>query len=546
MKNRRAILFFLAWSLVFALALVMLSLGRHPVAEVSRTTLSSFNADKISHLEIIRALPDGGKSERILLSRTDGRWRLESPLAAEADEATVKRIVDAVTFAEPIDELSASDMASLGRTSRDFGLSVPRFSVILSDGRRRESYDFGRLTPSGEEIYVRQDGKGSLLTVSSRVAQELGRPLNALRRRRLFTFDRTDVVALGLKNAGEPFSKLVKAEGGWRLTEPMEAPADRMVVEELVDALCSARVIDYAAPGAGVTPGLGDSEGYALSIRNSFGAVEKLVLGVPDGTNAVWALTPEGAVVKVEAALLNFCRKRQKLLEDTRVFPVEMKAVLSFSVTEGFPAYMLSRPSATAPWRLVSPVDAPADGEAAERLLTRILSLRGVDLPPENGRGQVAFSVGTAETNFPSRSVSSGFLPDGLRLADLRDKLILRYSRAEVKRIRVDTAAGVGWDATRSEPLLGVLEKGIEAESVETVAFQAGDFERCGFDRPSYTLTFELDDKTSALRKLLLGAAASGGGRFAMLGGADAAFVLSPATVSALTKPVEETLEKKK
>ena len=85
MKNRRAILFFLAWSLVFALALVMLSLGRHPVAEVSRTTLSSFNADKISHLEIIRALPDGGKSERILLSRTDGRWRLESPLAAEAE-----------------------------------------------------------------------------------------------------------------------------------------------------------------------------------------------------------------------------------------------------------------------------------------------------------------------------------------------------------------------------------------------------------------------------------------------------------------------------
>ena len=546
MKNRRAILFFLAWSLAFALALAALSFGRHPVAEVPRATLSDFNADKISHLEIDRTVPDGGKPERILLSCVDGRWRIEAPLAAEADEAAVKRIVDAVTFAEPIDELSVSDMASLGRTLRDFGLASPRFTVVLSDGGRRESYDFGRLTPSGGEIYVRQEGKGGVFTVTARVAQELGRPLNALRRRRLLTFDRTDVVALGLKNAGEPFSKLVKAEGIWRLTEPMEAPADRRVVEELVDALCSARVIDYAAPGAGEALGLGDSEGYALSVRDSFGTVEKIVLGVPDGTNAVWAMTPEGAIVKVEAALLGFCRKRQKLLEDTRVFPVEMKSVLSFSVTEVFPAYMLSRPSATEPWRLASPVDAPADGMVVENLLTRILSLRSVDLSTEKTKGQISISVGTAETNFPSRSVSNGFLPDGMRLADLRDKLLLRCARADVKRIRVDTATGVGWDATRSEALLGGLEKGIVAESVETVVFRAGDFERCGFNRPSYTLTFELDDRTSALRKLLLGAAAPGGGRFAMLGGSDAAFILSAATVSMLTKPMEETLEEKK
>ena len=546
MKNRRAILFFLVWSLVFALAIMALSFGRHPVAEVPRATLSDFNADKVNHLEINRIMPDDGKPERILLSCVDGRWRIDAPIAAEADEATIKRIIDSVIFAEPIDELSVSDMASLGRTLRDFGLATPRFTVILSDGGRRESYDFGRLTPSGEEIYARQEGKDGVFTVTARVAHELGRTPNALRRRRLLSFDRTEVVALGLKNAGEPLSKLVKAEGGWRLTEPMEAPADKKVVEELVDALCSAHVIDYAASGAGEELGLGDSEGYALSVRDSFGTVEKIVLGAPDGTNAVWAMTPEGATVKVDAALLGFCRKRQKLLEDTRVFPVEMKSVLSFSVSEGFPAYMLSRPSAAEPWRLASPVDAPADGAVAEGLLARILSLRGVDLSPERSKGLISFTVGTGETNFPSRSVSSSFLPDGMRLADLRDKLLIRCARANVKRIRVDTATGVGWDATRSEALLGGLEKGIVAESVETVVFRVGDFERCGFSRPSYTLTFELNDKTSALRKLLLGTAAPGGGRFAMLGGSDAAFILSAATVSMLTKPVEETLEKKK
>ena len=546
MRNRRAILFFLAWSAAFALALAALSIGRHPAAEVVRSTLSALDANRVSHLEISRAAPAGGESGRIVLSRSDGKWRIEAPISAEADEASVKRTVDAVMLAEPVDELSAADMATLGRSLRDFGLASPRFTVMLSDGRRRESYSFGRMTPSGEEVYALQDGKGGVVTVSARVARELARPLGELRRRRLFTFDRTDVTALGLKNAGEPFTKLVREGGGWRLSEPMEAPADRMVVEEIVDALCAARVIDYAAAGAGDTAGLGDNEGYVISLRDSFGTAEKLVLGAHDGTNAVWALTPEGAVVHVDAALQELCRKRQKILEDTRVFPVEMPSVLTFSVTEGFPAYMLSRASASAPWRLASPVDAPADAAVVEGLLVRVLALRGVDLAVEGVENPLTFSIGTSATNFPARSVTASFLPDGFRLADLRDKLILRHARTEVKRIRVDTAAGAGWDATRSDAMLECVEKGIVAEGVETVVFRAGDFERCGFSHPSYTIAFELDDKASALRKLLLGASAPGGGRFAMVGGSDAAFILSAATVSALTKPVEDTMEKSK
>lgn len=84
------------------------------------------------------------------------------------------------------------------------------------------------------------------------------------------------------------------------------------------------------------------------------------------------------------------------------------------------------------------------------------------------------------------------------------------------------------------------------AEGVETVMLRKEDFSRCGFDRPSYTIAFELDDAESALRTLLLGDAAPGGGRFATIGGSDAAFILSAATVSTLTRPDEETLKEKK
>ena len=100
-------------------------------------------------------------------------------------------------------------------------------------------------------------------------------------------------------------------------------------------------------------------------------------------------------------------------------------------------------------------------------------------------------------------------------------------------------------DAPHSD-LLALLSKGIVAEGVETVMLRKDDFERYGFGRPSYSLAFELGDSESALRTLLLGSAAPGGGRFATIGGSDAVFILSAATVSALTKPDMETLKEKK
>ena len=165
MKNRRAILFFLAWSIAFALALALLSFGRHPAEDSHRPYLSALDVGKVAKLELDRARP-GGAVERIRLSRTGGRWRIEAPISAEADDATVKRMVNAVAFAEPVDALSQSDMASLGRSLRDFGLSSPKITVMLASEEGQETIEVGRVTHFGDEVYVRRDGEDGVFTVS--------------------------------------------------------------------------------------------------------------------------------------------------------------------------------------------------------------------------------------------------------------------------------------------------------------------------------------------------------------------------------------------
>jgi hypothetical protein len=561
MRNRRAIVFFLAWSLLFAFALAVTWVYRRPPPAIHRTTLSALNAENVSKVEIDRAVNGGEVNERLVLVRMDGRWRLEAPIAAEADEQTVKRIIDAVVFSEPKDTLAAQDMEKLHRSIDDFGLGSPRIAVSLTVDSRRETYSFGRLTASGDEVYVQDDG-GLVMTVPTGVVQAIDLPIGGFRRRNLFSFAPGDVAGVGLKDHSKLFSRIAMVGGAWNLVEPMEAPVDRKVAEGLLAAMCSARVISYAAVGEGLGLGLEEKdEGYVLTMRNSVGAIEKAVIGSACGTNEVWALTPEGAVVKLPESLLVECRRYQKDLADRRVFPVEAANVKSFSVLDRYPAYTLSRDDPSAAWKLVSPADAPADAAVAEKLLAILLALNSDDLQKGvaatnalnasmamESTNVLSVSVATGTTNFPPSRVLRDSVLKGMRLVDLRDKLLIRQPASTVRKVEVLTVTGVKWELKCPNPLppgakphelFAKLEEGVVAESVEAVAPSQDDFRRYGLLRPSYTITFELDDSQSTGKKMLLGAAAPGGGRYASIGGADAVFVLPASTVSTLTKPVE-------
>lgn len=542
MKNRRAIVFFLFWSAVFALALFVLSNPKRSSAVSSGVGLSAIDVHEVVRVDIVRWNAKDGSRESVTVARVDGRWRLEAPIPAEADEASVKRLIDAIVFAEVGHGLSGSDMAALGRSLRDFGLAAPRCIVTISDGNAHDTFSVGRTTAAGDEVYVSREGRNGVFTVPVSVANELMRPTVEFRRRRLFVMQPTEVVGFGLKDAGEPLTRLAKTDGQWRIANPMDAPADRQAVEDLIGALCSAQIVDYVVD-AGTVQGLGEGEGFSVSLRDTFGAVEKVVFGAADGTNAVWALTPEGAVVHVRSELLESCRNRQKELADTRIFPVEATHVTSFSVSEGFPAYVVSRQNVTAPWMMVSPVDALADAKVVDRILSKVLALRGVELVPEGSDGALMVSLGTTSTNFNARYVFGSVMMQDVKLADLLGKTMIRCCRERIRNISVKTAAGDAWNAKFQEDVVTLLESGIVADRVEAVVLRAADFARCGFNRPAYTISFELSDGVSSLRRMLIGSATSEGGRYATIGGIDAVFVLPASVVSVLTKPVEVTME---
>ena len=581
MSNRRAIIFFLLSSLAMITLLWAFSFRAAAVATVrTRTTLSAFDPVDVTRLEIS---PVGSSAvPSVTLERNGGSWRIVSPFLAETDPAAVAKLLDVVTLSPVADMLTFNDLRGLGHTLADFGLAPARMSVSLTAGSRQERLLLGGDTPSGNEIYARSENLRNVFTVSADVLRLVSSGPDSLRRLSFVAGSVDEVVGLEFRIPEKPFVKLVRENKEWRLVLPVPAPADSKTADALVEHLVSARAGHFVWPVAGGDANLSDAKpradllasygldpasptAFTATVRRMADAVDQVVFGKPAGTNLVYALVQNGrAVVAVDSALADFCRVGEAGLRDTRLFPCSAADVRSVTFTTPDAVIYRLVQDTNRVWRLAAPVNAIADSSAASWLVEHVLRLRQADLADKG----VGVAVSTAATNMPALSVSTPELLKAGTFANLRAKMLLEVDPAAVRKISLRTASSttcVEWDAERSawnlvpsalgdeppKPSVGAVNEGavkrlltalarVEAGSVETLSATSADFARCGLDKPAFVVAVDLVGENTVHREIVIGGAASGGGRFATVGGADAVFIVPRTTVAALTASLTE------
>ena len=576
MSNRRFIFLFLLGIAVLSGALAFLSWRTRAVAtETTRNSLCTCSLAEVEGLDVIH----GGTNLVSLVRDDDGAWRLVAPYAVPADEAVVRRLVDAVTLFPLGDMRTEAELEGLQESLSEFGLSGDaRSTVVTLRARGGETrVVFGAPTATGKEVYARTEGLRNVFTVAKAAFESVPENADGFRRRSLVTCGAREFAGIDLRTPGSPFVKLVRGQGAWKLTAPVEAPADAAAVETIVKALSGARVAEFVLPsvsnpqdagGAAIMPaalapyGLSADAGFAVTVRSAAGAAEQIVFGERKGTNLVYALVRNGsAVVAVDAALAELCRAGSQSLRDTRVFPIaENERVASVSLTTGPLVYVLAQ-GTNKVWRLEAPVAAPADPAAAAAMVDRVLRMKRndvPDVPPE--KDGVRVSVATSAGVLPGVVVPAAYFVECGSFADLRSKTLLTLDAAAVRRIAVTPKEGTpvtvapsadrtkwnlegGTPATVSvesvKKLLTALTR-VEASGVETVAATPDDFRRCGLDAPYLTIAVDFENANAVRLNLLLGGAAAGGARYATVGGADAVFILSRAVVQGLTVKLTE------
>ncbi len=581
MSNRRFILLFLLGIAFLAWALWALSWRARVVAtEATRNSLCTFALADVDGLDVVR----GGTNLVSLVRNDEGAWRLVTPYAVPADEAVVRRLVDAVTLFPLGDMRTEEELAELHEDFADFGLTEDARATVTLHARGTEARIlFGAPTASGKEVYARTAGLRNVFTIARTAFEAVPKDADGYRRRALVACGIQEFAGIDLRTPGSPFVKLVKTEGGWKLAAPVEAPADAGAVETLVQALAGARIAEFvlpsvgnpaAADGSAIRPsalapyGLSADAGFAVTVRSAAGAAEQIVFGERKGTNLVYALVRNGsAVVAVEAALVELCRAGGASLRDTRVFPIaENERLQSVSFTAGSLVYVLAQDTNKV-WRLEAPVVAPADAAAAGAMVDRVLRMKRGDVPDElPDKDVVRVSVATSAGVQPGVVVPAAYFAACGAFADLRSKTLLTVDPASVRRISVAEKGGrtisvapspdrARWNLEGGTPatvaieavkkLLTALTR-VEAVGVETVAATPDDFRRCGLDAPALAIAIDFENADAVRRNLLLGGAAAGGGRYATVGGADAVFILSRAVVQELSVKLTEEEEVKK
>lgn len=320
-----------------------------------------------------------GEQAPIELQRTPGGpFRVALPiddLASQSYVATIAQTYDSAMIGE-------TPLADTEENRKKTGLQVPRLVVDIDfeDGQHQH-LEFGAEGPLGTDVFVRRDGRiwrGGLGLMTS-----LHVGLDDLRERRVFQTPppaaREIVVDRRTSGEAREVLRLVRSGGGWELMSPIAVRADGGAAESFVRSILSLR-IDVFPDGVMRLPE-GQPDIHVV-VRG----------GARDEELSLWRDTQENVYGRLADRKIHFkslnsqyfdiflngvdALRARILLQIGDVYS-ELVAMLVDAGPDQ-PRIRLVRDTATAPWRLVEPIEGAAEATPANELLTAINNLRAV------------------------------------------------------------------------------------------------------------------------------------------------------------------------
>jgi hypothetical protein len=283
-----------------ALALAASALGayvffveRRGVEHRDKTTgvgLLPFAAESATALEI------DGPGIRIACRKEQGRWRMVAPIQTGADDSTVSRLLDDIDKSR-IQRTLPTPASGFGA----YGLAKP-VAVTVSSLNQRLSFDIGKLNPTGEFVFVREQRPSApVLLLDQRLRHVAETSLYDLREKSVLAVEPESVRAIVFDWRGRKV-RLVRSpsepgtsDAAWELVEPMRARADRGLVNRALEEVTGLRAEAF------VRENQADAKKFGLD--NPTGSVRLESANGSAGTLRIGKKTTEAALTRWYACL---------------------------------------------------------------------------------------------------------------------------------------------------------------------------------------------------------------------------------------------------
>jgi hypothetical protein len=230
------------------LLLVLVALGtyiyfvewkRPPASESGTEKAKIFTVDS-AKVEELRITSSSG--ETTSLKKENGRWKVTSPVASDADEAEASGITSNLSTLETqrvVDE-SPKDLAP-------FGLAPPRVEIAFRATGDKEPRRLllGAKTPTGGDMYAKLPHEARVFLVSGFLDSTFDRSTFDLRDKAVLKVDRDKVDGLEVRAASQTLG-FAKSADAWKMTAPIAARADFGAVEGLLGRIANGQMKSIA------------------------------------------------------------------------------------------------------------------------------------------------------------------------------------------------------------------------------------------------------------------------------------------------------------
>ncbi|MCY2925733.1 MAG: DUF4340 domain-containing protein, partial [Planctomycetota bacterium] len=193
---------------------------------------------------------------------------------------------------------------------------------------------------------------------------------------------------------GRPI-QLLKADGQWRLAAPIDAKADPEAVRALADKLRELRfdrsVVSEGPDAEGdEMTGLG-KPGWTVRLQAVGGSGEIRVGRGLSSQGATYVKVGNDAGV-VAADLGKLLGRPAGELRDKKILRLDEANIAKLTLTTGAGSVDLARDK-DQKWALLSPVSAPADPEAVNKIVRAVADLAAVEFVPGKGKSMDAYGL---------------------------------------------------------------------------------------------------------------------------------------------------------
>ena len=327
-------------------------------------------------------------------SLRDGKWFIDKPLRARADEGEISHILNVLELLQGDEIITAAQRRSRNLSLENYGLVPPRARFVLRGTTFRKELLVGRDAPLGESLYVKVQGDEGVIATSRSVLEVIPEDMDKLRDRTLIYGQAARTRRLEIQRPGVGFIQLAQTDGRWMIQQPVVARAGQSRVVRMLNSLYSLKVEKFiwdmpvkekTEPGVDtaaqeelydLVPDRAPARIGVWVARDRVG--RELILGkqTDDTGKLVYAkLRDVGSIYAIDKGILDVFSVAVNDLRDRQMFPVPANAVNYVRFEEGDRKLILSWDKKEG-WLMTEPVRWKADDRVVMAAIARATALR--------------------------------------------------------------------------------------------------------------------------------------------------------------------------